>query len=91
MLVVRRGWEHDKKRAELLPKAYGKPCPRCGLPMLKGQDLDLGHAQAMVYTGRRVGDRIEHASCNRRDGQRIQREVGKLRRSAVARMRKGLL
>jgi len=59
--------EHDRVRARLLPAAYGQPCPRCGLPMLRGQALDLGHpldAPLASDRGSRA-DHIEHASCNR--------------------------
>ena len=59
------GAEHQKLRATLLPRAYGQPCPRCGRPMLEGQDLDLGHTEDRTgYNG------IEHADCNRRAGAR---------------------
>jgi hypothetical protein len=57
---------HQSIRRALLPDAYGKPCPRCGLPMLPGQDLDLGHTDdRAAYSG------IEHARCNRQAGGRL--------------------
>ena len=57
------GYAHQRLRAALLPQAYGKPCPRCGETMERGQDLDLGHTDDRTgYQG------MEHASCNRRDG-----------------------
>jgi len=64
-----RGYDyrHDMLRALLLPLAYGKDCPRCGKPMLRGQDLDLGHPDDRPrsrWPGSRA-DRIEHAHCNR--------------------------
>lgn len=67
-----RGYDarHQAIRAMLLPLAYGKPCPRCGEPMLRGQDLDLGHppdAPRVTHPGSR-GQRIEHARCNRSAG-----------------------
>jgi hypothetical protein len=37
------GYEFQKLRKALLPQAYGKPCSRCGQPMLKGQELHLDH------------------------------------------------
>lgn len=67
-----RGYDarHDATRAMLLPLAYGKPCPRCGEPMLQGQALDLGHlpGQARATHPGSRGQRIEHARCNRRAG-----------------------
>lgn len=84
------GSEHERRRLELLPHAYGTPCPRCGLLMLRGQVLDLGHTKSKVYTGNPVGDRIEHAACNRGDGQRVQRERAALGLPTDW-MRKGLL
>jgi hypothetical protein len=64
-----RGYDqgHVRTREALLPGAYGRPCPRCGLPMLVGQALDLGHSVDLRVDPRARGDRIEHASCNRAD------------------------
>lgn len=59
------GSEHQKLRAKLLPSAYGQPCTRCGLPMLKGQALHLDHTDTRNgYLG------FAHASCNRKAGAR---------------------
>lgn len=65
-----RGSEHQKTKERLLPHAYGKPCPRCGEPMLKGQDLDLGHTVDLADDPTSKGDRIEHASCPTGGGNR---------------------
>jgi hypothetical protein len=64
------GREHEATRARLLPAAYGTPCPRCGEPMLPGQELDLGHSTDRAVDPSAAGDRIEHASCNRAAGGR---------------------
>ncbi|GAB3429872.1 hypothetical protein [Actinophytocola sediminis] len=58
------GAEHQQLRAELLPWAYGRPCPRCGDLMHEGQELDLGHddEDRAEYQG------MEHATCNRSAG-----------------------
>jgi hypothetical protein len=57
---------HQAIRRALLPDAYGRPCPRCGLPMLAGQGLDLGHTDdRAAYSG------MEHATCNRAAGGRL--------------------
>ncbi|WP_406168900.1 hypothetical protein [Streptomyces sp. NBC_00996] len=59
------GYAHQALRRALLPDAYGKPCPRCGLPMLRGQSLDLDHTDDRSgYNG------MAHASCNRAAGAR---------------------
>lgn len=56
---------HQAIRRALLPDAYGRPCPRCGFPMLPGQALDLGHTDdRAAYSG------MEHARCNRQAGAR---------------------
>jgi hypothetical protein len=66
------GAEHVKLRAKLLPHAYGKPCFRCGRPMLPGQALHLDHTDDRSGYGG-----FSHAACNRRagarKGQRLQR------------------
>jgi hypothetical protein len=62
-----RGYDHrhDATRARLLPLAYGMLCPRCGEPMLPGQDLDLGHSTSLRVDPTSRADRMEHADCNR--------------------------
>ena len=57
---------HQAIRRALLPDAYGRPCPRCGLPMLPGQALDLDHTDDRAgYLG------MSHARCNRQAGARL--------------------
>jgi len=58
-----------KPRLEaLLPHA----CPRCGNVMEKGMPLDLGHISRQPQGHYEPSNlRLEHRSCNRRDGQRI--------------------
>lgn len=63
-----RGHEHRRKRAELLPLAYGNPCPLCGELMLRGQKLDLDHSRPFARGNTGPGDRMTHASCNRSKG-----------------------
>lgn len=59
------GSAHQTLRANLLPQAYGKPCTRCGKPMLKGQALHLDHNDTRTgYLG------FAHATCNRKAGAR---------------------
>ncbi|MSZ76804.1 MAG: hypothetical protein F2667_06815, partial [Actinobacteria bacterium] len=59
-----RGWDHQQTRERLLPHAYNTPCPRCNEPMLKGQELHLGHTIDLADDPQSKGDRIEHAHCN---------------------------
>lgn len=81
--TARRGYgtAHQKRRRQLLPGAYNTPCPRCGEPMLRGQDLDLGHSEDLVTNPAAIGDRIEHAECNRRAGGRVGHSRRQLRPS----------
>lgn len=65
-------WEHRKRRARLLPKAWGKACPLCGFVMLEEQALDLDHSVPLALGGT-VGDRIVHAFCNRSAGGKLAR------------------
>lgn len=59
------GSAHQKLRAKLLPHAYGKPCTRCGKPMLQGQALHFDHTDDRTgYLG------FAHADCNRKAGAR---------------------
>lgn len=64
------GAEHRKRRAALLPFAYGRPCPLCGRLMHPDQPLDLDHSTPHALGGQH-GDRIVHASCNRAAGARL--------------------
>ena len=84
------GSEHQRRRAELLPRAYGRPCPRCGLPMLRGQVLQLGHTVDLALNPRAVGDRIEHQACNQKAGARTRNALAKYRVSARLRGLRGL-
>lgn len=62
------GHAHQKRRAALLAAAYGQPCPICGKLTLHGQALDLDHTTRLVDNPNSIGDRITHATCNRRGG-----------------------
>lgn len=55
------GADHRRRRKLALPEAYGKPCPRCGEPMLKGQRLDFGHSTDRAFNPASKADRMEHA------------------------------
>lgn len=59
------GWHHQQTRKQLLPYAYGKPCVRCGKPMMQGQQLELDHTDDRAgYLG------MAHMRCNRAAGAR---------------------
>jgi hypothetical protein len=66
---------HRAARAQLLPHAYGNPCPYCLEPMLPGQPLDLDHTNPVALGNAAPGDRIAHASCNRRAGGQLGHEL----------------
>lgn len=82
------GHDHRVRRAEAVEAAYGTPCPRCGLPMLKGQKLHFGHSRALAFDPDSQADQIEHADysdCpaggNTADGGRISHQLRDLRPS----------
>jgi hypothetical protein len=56
--------QHRRLSELLRSQAYGRPCVRCGKPMLPGQPLDLDHDDENPNRYRGVA----HASCNRSAG-----------------------
>ena len=56
------GSRHQEIRKRLLPLAIGRPCSRCGNPMLDPKDIDLDHSDDRK--GYRDG-LFSHSSCNR--------------------------
>ena len=77
------GAEHQRIREALLPQAWGTPCPRCGETMFETDDLDLGHSVDLAVDPHAVGDRIEHASCNRAAGAELKARLSRFRPSRV--------
>ena len=73
------GYAHGKLRAALLPSAYGKPCSRCGLLMLPGQELHLDHDDydRTKYRG------FSHKACNLKAAARMSNMVAKLGRVKI--------
>ena len=71
------GHAHQQRRLVLLDRDLGKPCPRCGLPMLRGQEVDAGHSVDLAFDPEAVADRLEHASCGRRAGQALSTQRAK--------------
>jgi hypothetical protein len=73
-----------KMQRSLKPKLMAQlpaPCPRCGGVMMKGMKLDLGHRSrtpGAEYDHANV--RLEHRSCNRKDGQRITMGIRQARK-----------
>ena len=73
------GTAHQRLRVTMLRTMHeGTLCVRCGQPMFRWQELDLGHGAIPAMLGGRA-ERLEHASCNRR--------AGALMRNAKARRR----
>lgn len=65
------GYAFQKLRKALLPSAYGTPCSRCGLPMLKGQELHLDHDD---WDRTKIRG-FSHRECNRRAAARKARAI----------------
>jgi hypothetical protein len=64
-------YAYRKLRAALLPKAYGTPCYRCGLPMLRGQELHLDHDD----WDRTIIRGFSHKHCNLRAAAKKARAI----------------
>jgi hypothetical protein len=65
------GYAHRAERnRQIAGLRDGTPCPRCGLPMVRGQLLDLDDFPGRVFGGPQV-KRLAHRACNRRAGQLI--------------------
>lgn len=74
-------YDHQKRREALLPLAYNTPCALCRELMLRGQELDLDHSTPLMVDRRSKGDRIVHASCNRRAGAKMRTHRSRYRPS----------
>jgi hypothetical protein len=68
-----RGYDYRYKkiRKQLLPKAYGTPCARCGELMLPGQQLHLDHDD--WDRTKLLG--FSHAKCNLRAAAKKARAI----------------
>jgi hypothetical protein len=88
LTTTQRGLDGAHKRdrkAQLAALKDGQPCPRCGLPMFRGQLLDLDHFPGRAFGGPQVR-LLSHRSCNRRAGAiLINRMRGLARQMAKAR------
>jgi len=72
LTTTQRHLGHDHRQwATKLPNPNGRPCPRCGQPMLPGQKLDLGHTIDRARGGGNSPRRWEHAHCNRKAGAKL--------------------
>jgi hypothetical protein len=60
------GWQHQQRRKALLATAVCTRCPLCRQVMLAQHALDLDHSMRLVDDPSAIGDRIVHATCNRR-------------------------
>jgi hypothetical protein len=71
--ITERGLDYThraERKRQIAGLRDGTPCPRCGLPMLRGQLLDLDDFPGRAYGGPQV-KRLAHRACNRRAGQAI--------------------
>jgi 5-methylcytosine-specific restriction endonuclease McrA len=66
------GTEHQRRRREMLPSAYGTPCPLCGEVMLEDQSLDLDHIVPLSVDPSSTASRISHSTCNRSRGSQTR-------------------
>lgn len=66
------GHAHRARRQAMLPEAYGKPCPQCGVVMGPDMALDAGHSIPLAHDPNAKADRIECAECNRTAGGRTR-------------------
>ena len=75
------GYKYVKLRAALLPSAYGKPCARCGEPMLAGQRLHLDHSDhdRTKFLG------FSHADCNLKAAAAKARRIQAAKKKAAQR------
>lgn len=67
------GRKHATKReAAIEALVPGTPCPFCGYPMFKHQDLDLDHVTPVKYGGANGKTRLAHSHCNRSAGAKLK-------------------
>lgn len=63
------GYRHQAERRRLLAALVdGVPCPLCGQPMDRAQDLDADHELPRVLGGVSGPLRLAHSRCNRSAG-----------------------
>ena len=66
-------YAHRQRRTQLLPRALGQPCPRCGEPMTDPARMDAGHSTDLAYDPTSVADHMLCSRCNRSDGATVRR------------------
>lgn len=65
------GHQHQQRRKRLLAAHIdGTPCPYCGEPMLRTDELDADHSTPLTLGGS-VADRLAHSRCNREAGSAL--------------------
>lgn len=80
------GWEHQQRRAQLLPLWLGRPCPirwdnRCDGIMTDPARMDLDHTRARALGGQQLGDRMACRHCNRAAGAALGNRLRGRRRA----------
>jgi hypothetical protein len=86
--TVARGYgqEHRRKVARERPLQVGKPCARCGWPMLAGQPIQLDHTDDRTgYLG------WSHRLCNVRASNRRRARLRRAQRQPTATRRSARL
>lgn len=74
------GYAHRLERKRQLALLQdGDPCPRCGLPMFRGQLLDLDDWPGRIFGGPQI-KRLAHRACNRAAGARLINAIRGTRR-----------
>jgi hypothetical protein len=82
------GAQHQRRRREMLPLAYGTECAKCHELMDESMALDADHSVPLaVVPGPRLPDRIVHARCNRAQGTSISIEARMCGRQRIVRPR----
>lgn len=68
------GWQHQKRRRQLLPAAIGHQCPLCGTTITTS-NAALDHSEARALGNRGPGDRIICAPCNNSLGGKLSQRL----------------
>jgi hypothetical protein len=82
-MALRYGGAHQRKRALERPHMYGKPCARCGKPLVAPIELDHDDHDPTKYLG------WSHARCNRAARNRLEAARARARYQSPAAARGG--
>jgi 5-methylcytosine-specific restriction protein A len=62
------GWQHQKRRAQLIAKAIGTRCPDCGTLMTNPRKMVADHRTARSIDPASKADRVHCRPCSDRQG-----------------------